>query len=162
MTIKLVGYDDATIGGTTGKNAFHLYNYTAVASGTCIEIRVKSSDSANIKVAIYADNNGEPGARLAKQDTSTPIIAGWNTIALESSCQIIIGNNYWIGFNADISKVGQDISTGKLRYKKATYSTFTFPDPAGTGFGSYTTTNGIIAGWGDEAAVSYVPKIIVV
>jgi hypothetical protein len=144
---KLVGYDDGTIDGQTDSENFVLYQFTAVTTGTCSQVRVKVSNSVNVKVAVYTDNAGEPGARLAKQDTSTACTIGWNRIALEDNCSIVSGTVYWLAFNSDATQVGYDLTAGVMRYKAGTYSTFTFPDPAGTGFTSTTNTIGFIAGW---------------
>ena len=153
MTVKLFGYDDGTIDNVTGGDYFCLYKYTAVASGTCSEIKVKVAASISIKAAVYADNSGEPGARLAKQDTPAACVTGWNTIALEANCSIVSGTDYWLAFISSAAQVGYDSAAGVMRYKAATYSTFTFPDPAGTGFTTLTSTNGFIAGWGVECTV---------
>jgi hypothetical protein len=104
-----------------------------------------------VKVGIYADSAGFPGARLAKQNTSTAVITGWNTVALEASCYLVSGTAYWLAFNSDASNIGYDLTTGPgFCYVIATYATFTFPDPAGTwGFPfPLTNTIGFIAGWG--------------
>jgi hypothetical protein len=147
MTIKLIGSDDGTIDLNHAAEYYCLCKYTANASGTCSEVRVKASGSVNIKVAVYTDNSGEPGARLAKQDTPAACSVGWNTVTLEANCVIAVGTNYWIAFNSSATQIGCDNAGGNLRYKAAAFSAFTFPDPAGTGFtsGAFTT---FIAGWG--------------
>jgi len=156
MTVKLVGHDDATAASYIGKDRFDLYKFTASVTGICTEVRIKCAGSGNIKVAVYADNAGEPGARLAKKDAATAVSLGWNTITLEASCSIVKGNAYWLAYCPDSNQGGYVIEAGVFRYKTVTYSTFTFPDPAGSGFDSATTINGLIAGWGiagyDETA----------
>ena len=151
MTYKLIGADDGDIDGSHAGGYFILIKFAAVSSGELSEIRVKCSDSGNLKVAIYADNAGEPGTRLAKLDTSTAVVAGWNTLALESSVAVVSGTSYWLAFISDAQSVGYDITTGDRRLKAATYATFAFPDPAGSGFDTYTTTIPFIAGWGFTA-----------
>jgi hypothetical protein len=147
MTVKLIGNDDGIIDLNHAGEYYCLCKYTANASGMCSEVKVKASGSVNVKVAVYADSAGEPGARLAKQDTPAACSADWNTVTLETNCAIVAGANYWIAFNSSATQVGCDNAGGVLRYKAASFSAFTFPDPAGAGFttGAFTT---FIAGGG--------------
>lgn len=150
MTEKLIGYDEGTVDGSVVNDYFCLYKFTAAAAGSCTEVRIKVSGNGSVKTAVYADNAGEPGARLAKQDTSMAVVAGWNTISLESPCNITADAVYWLAFNSSAQIVGYDLTAGISRYKAAAYGSFTFPDPAGTGFTPATNTVGFIAGWGIE------------
>lgn len=153
MTVKLIGTDDGTIDGAAGANLFLLQKHTAEVTGACSEVRVKCSDSCNIRVAVYADDAGEPGARLAKQDTGQACVAGWNTIALEASCNLVSGTVYWIATNCDQEYIGYDLTTGNYRYRTEAYADpFTFPAPAGTGFTTGTTVIFFLAGWGTPVA----------
>ena len=135
-TGKLIGSSvDPTL--TTGFGQyFWLVKYTAEATGLLSEIKIKSPGSYNVKVAVYADNAGEPGALLAKKNTSTAVVAGWNTIALENSCLVIQGTDYWEAVITENAILYYHASSTARRWKSATYSGFTFPDPAGTGFTS--------------------------
>jgi len=145
---KLLG-DDTTTPDYFIVGGYVLFiRYQAVASGTCNKIKVQSSGSGNVKVAVYADSAGEPGSRLAKQDTSTAVVAGLNTIPLEASCPIVSGTYYWIAAIADAQILGYlEAGTNPQRHKAGTFSTYTFPDPAGTGYD--TGTNLFIwSGWG--------------
>jgi hypothetical protein len=77
---------------------------------------------------------------------STPVVSGWNDITIASK-PVVKDNYYWLSYNSDV-KIGYYYSSGgTLRYKTATYSSFTFPDPAGSGFTSLS-SNGLLAGWG--------------
>jgi hypothetical protein len=149
---KLIGADDGTIVGTESANYMWGCKFTASATGTCNEVRIKVDGNCNVKVAVYANNAGEPGARLAKQDTSTACVTGWNIIPFETSFEIVNGTDYWLFENHDVKHFGYYSETRQSRYKAATYSTFTFPDPAGTGFSSYTAEGGYLAGWGTTVA----------
>ncbi len=148
MTHKLIGADDGTIDANGTNDYFLLQKFTAVFNGTLSEFRVKVSANVNVKAAVYADSAGEPGARLAKKDAGTACTAGWNTITLEGTCSIVSGTVYWLAVNFDAPQVGADSATGVYRYKVATYATWTFPDPAGTGFSSGTSYVHFFAGWG--------------
>jgi len=150
-TGKLLGHsgDQDTFDGYTA-SYFCLFKYTAEATGTLSEIRIKCSSAANIKVGFYDDSSGEPGSRLGKKDASTTVIAGWNTIALESSVSVTKDTVYWLAFNVDTdSSIRTDYYyTNPRRFKTATYSTFTFPDPAGAGFSGDNTAGALIQGYG--------------
>lgn len=150
--VKLVGNDDSAFGSYEPKNYFYLQKFSANATGTLKSLRVKVTGSCNIKIAIYADSSGEPGSLLASAG-ATACTSGWNTINV-SDVSITSGTNYWIGFDSDTLLYGVACvtnSSGKVvRSKSATYSTFTFPDPAGTGFSTTTSHDIGLAGWGEE------------
>src|SRR4030042_5761678 len=102
MTVKLIGADDATIDAHYLASYIALTKFTAVATGTCSEIRIKVDGNGNVKLSVYADNGSgtAPGARLAKQDNTSAVTTGWNTIALEASCSLVSGTVYWLGSNS--------------------------------------------------------------
>jgi len=156
-TVKLVGADDiATDSWCTGIY-FYLCTFTAVASGSMTGFRVKSTLAGNVKCALYADNAGEPGALITAMNTGQAVTAGqWNTLSFTST-PITNGVTYWLAVNTQGSPDYQQVlaktgATAYTRYKAVTYSTFTFPDPAGTGFSSW---NGYLmtAGWGETVVV---------
>jgi len=149
MSVKLVGQDDATAAGGEGAGYFILEKYTAVASGNMTEYRVKSSVAGNVKCAIYADSAGEPGALITAMNTGQAVAAGqWNTLTFTST-PITSGTVYWLAFNIDTNGAIDYLASGAgiERYKAASYPTFAFPDPAGSGFVS-ATFGELIAGWG--------------
>jgi hypothetical protein len=155
MTVKLIGADDGTIDGSFFAEYFVLCKFTASISGLCSEIRIKVSANGNVKVGLYADSGGAPGARLAKKDAGTAVTTGWNTISFEAACCLTSGTPYWLAFNTNLAIGGYSLNTGVTRYKTATYSTFTFPDPAGTGFTPNDAIFGFIAGWGGAILILY-------
>jgi len=150
MTIKLVGADDAS-GGNEWKDYFLLTKFTAVASGNMAEFRVKSAVSGYVKCALYADDSGEPGALITAMNTGQAVTGGgWETLSFTST-PITQGTVYWLAINISINGAVQYIgAAGVGRYKAATYGTFTFPDPAGSGFSSNAAVE-LIAGWGETA-----------
>ena len=151
MTVQLIGIATADpTSYSTGYNGLVLFfKFTASASGTLSAVNVKSYGNSVCKVAVYADNAGEPGARLAKQDTSTSVAEGWNTVNLEASCSVVNGTSYWLAIAANDSLYYKSTTSGPARrYKAVTYSTYTAPDPAGTGFTSDTNNTIGIQGWG--------------
>jgi len=148
-TGKLIGNSDAYNAGGAAPDYFLLFKHTAEYTGTLSEIRFYVGVAGNAKVGFYADNAGEPGARLAKRDTSTAVVVGWNTLTLESPCSVTKDSVYWLAFNIEsIVQYGVGTTAGPRRYKVATYSTFTFPDPAGSGFTADTVAPAMIQGWG--------------
>jgi len=132
-TGKLIGHNGQNENSAGGYGPyFVLLRYTAEAAGTLSEIRIKAKSSGNVKVGFYADNSGEPGARLAKKDASTAVVAGWNTITLESSVSIAKDTDYWLALALDTAWAAYEntLSGPQRRVKVITYSSFAFPDPA--------------------------------
>ena len=151
--VKLLGNGDLSWNDTQSPGYFELERFQAVKSGTLKSIRVYfyGSNGVGVKVAIYSDNSGSPNALLASG--SAKCNAGWNTISV-SDVAIVSGTYYWLGhvFQPDkYSWIYAKTSGGTALYKTATYSSFTFPNPAGTGFTNDTWTFAH-AGWGAESA----------
>lgn len=150
MATKLIGADDAT-GSNGTPHYFVLCRFQAVASGTMNEFRLKSGVSGNVKCAIYADSAGEPGALITAMNTGQAVTGGqWNTLTFTST-SITSGTYYWLAVCVDTVGAIQQIAGGTMRYKVGAYSTFTFPDPAGTGFTSAAYTY-LEAGWASVVA----------
>ena len=78
--------------------------------------------------------------------TSTPVVAGWNQISITST-PVTAGTAYWLAFISDSRCVGYIVPGGIGRYRSASYSGFTFPSSAGSGFSSWDGYH-LIAGWG--------------
>ncbi len=147
---RIIGPADQTnAAGGSAANFFQGCRYQALATGQITEFKVKVKTGGNIKIAIYADSAGEPGARLWHNSTGQACTTGWNTFTVSPALSITKDVFYWLMFNNDTSDFVANFSatSGTLRYKTATYSTFTFPDPAGTGFSSEAVTR-FLAGWG--------------
>jgi hypothetical protein len=150
MTVKLVGADDA-VGADPAANYFYLTKFTAIATGNMTEFRVKSKQGGYAKVALYADSGGEPAGLITAMGEQLVPDAGWQTLSFTST-PIISGTTYWLADCLMYAGIIQSTNaTGVRRYKAATYSTFTFPNPAGSGFDSMTTYYDLVAGWGTLA-----------
>ena len=145
MTTKLLGADDAT-GLDEVVGYFRLTRWQAVASGYITEFRVKAGASGYVKCALYQDNSGQPGALITAMNTGQAVVAGWNTLSFTSTW-VSSGVPYWLAICFDVQGAVRYINGGTYRYKAATYSTFTFPDPAGSGFTSGPYSD-LTAGWG--------------
>jgi hypothetical protein len=130
------------------KNYFRLVKFTAEATGTVTEIKVYGTANGNVKIAAYADNSGEPGALIVANNTGQAVTANqWNTLTI-TQFSVVKDTLYWLAVNMDTDYAMTAASSGGVtRYKSATYSSFNFPDPAGSGFTS-STKNYDMAGWG--------------
>ena len=136
--------------GNHGANYVCYCKFTAVKTGTVNEFKVYSLASGNVKVAIYADSAGEPGNKITGNDDSQAVTLNqWNTLAIADT-PVVNDTVYWLGVNADTDGATSWLSRtgGVRRYKAATYSTFTWPDAAGTGFTSTANYDQALAGWG--------------
>ena len=61
-----------------------------------INVYVDSGNRAtNLVAAIYANNNGHPGSRLATGSVSSPKAGAWNTVNVGSAA-VTAGKTYWI------------------------------------------------------------------
>ncbi len=133
-----------------GLDYFDLIQYKATSSGIINDFRVKTSGSGHVKVAVYADSSGAPGALLSRSDNAgTAVSAGWNNISIDETT-ITKDNYYWLAFDADANIVCYNYSSSwPLSWygKTAIYSSFTFPQTAGTGFGTWTGYAAAVSAW---------------
>jgi hypothetical protein len=136
-TQKLLGADlDTSSSGNNFSNYVSLCKFTAEATGSVTSIGVKCSGNGNVKVAIYADNSGQPGSLLNAVNTSTPVSSGWNAITIPTTA-ITIGTSYWLAVACDSSGVlYYHAGDGTQQYKAISFSAYTFPNPAGSGYSS--------------------------
>jgi hypothetical protein len=149
IPVKLIGVDASTPSSAAYPGSyFFLYRFQAAETGNIVTFKIKASGPGNVKAAIYADNAGEPGSLLNAVNTDSPVVTGWNDITITST-PVVSGNYYWLSYVSDSAIGCYQSATGTLRYKaNMTYSSFTFPSSAGTGFSSLTTSIGLLAGWG--------------
>jgi len=143
--VQLLGSTSDWIDGSAVSNYFWGNRWQAALSGTLKQIRCFTTGNVNVKVAIYADNAGEPSTRLA-YTSGNALTTGENFINM-SDVSIVAGNYYWLAENNDGSKFGGQAG-GASRIKAATYSTYTFPNPAGSGYSVYICEL-CISGWGE-------------
>lgn len=144
---KLIGQDDQTISASVAANYHWTDKFTAVATGIMDRFRIKCSGSGNVKVAVYADSAGSPGALLNAVNTGQAVVAGWNEIVFPAT-QITQGTSYWLSLISDAMIAGYWNQAGNTRkYKSVAYAGFTFPDPAGSFDGQFTDVPDLTAGW---------------
>jgi hypothetical protein len=104
--------------------------------GQVAYIWVKVSKAGEVKVALYADNNGVPGALLGRSAKAT-VKPGWNSIWLLYRVDIIMNRSYWIGFigNVDTGMFYYGpLASGINLYRPAAYANWSWPSQAGTGW----------------------------
>ena len=145
---KLIGADDAASYGAATPGNMYLERWTASTSGTVSTIRVKGTANGAVKVAIYADSGGQPGALLGYQNASTPISSGWTTVTLAQTAAVTAGTAYWLATASGTPCIGFVYPVSAIGYwKPITYNTFTFSSNP-SGLTSQSTWYIQAAGWG--------------
>jgi hypothetical protein len=148
---KLIGVAaDAIATGTAGScTNVMMQRFLATATGSITEFKVKASASGNVKVAIYSDSSGQPNSRLAAV-SSTPVTTGWNTIPVTSSIDVTSGAYYWLAVVSDSCNIYYHFSdpSANTVWKPSNYSSWNFPDPAGSGWNLQPGSTHFIAAWG--------------
>ena len=130
-----LGYDDETDYSTDQP---HTPNYLSGVGPYCapddsvaysVEFYSASTNANGVlKCAIYLDNDGTPGLKLAETEAITGIITGWNTCDFSENVQIHDNESYWIVYltNAYLNlryKTDLDYSI-----KQFGFSSLDFPD----------------------------------
>lgn len=151
QTQILVGADTGTTatGGSGVCSNVVMQRFLATAAGSITEIKVKANASGNVKVAIYDGNAGSPTTRRSYNDSSIPVTAGWNTIAIPSA-SITSGTYYWLAVVSDSCNIYYQANdpSANACWKSTTYSSWAWPGSAGSGWNTQTGYTYFIAGWG--------------
>lgn len=146
-TFRLVGTTNDE-GLVSNDDTVQLVKHTAEASGLITEFKVYSTANGNVKVAIYSDDNGEPGTRLTYNDTGQAVSSGqWNTLSIPE-LEVTSGTVYWLAAICDTDdSLARYVDAGQVRRNKSEeYDTFGWPT---TLSGLSNASNGIsLAGWG--------------
>lgn len=143
---KLIGEDDETPDGTVFQDYIWADKFTASVTGAMDQFRIKVDGSGNVKVAVYADDDGEPGALLNAVNAGQAVTAGWNTISFPDT-SLTSGTAYWLAFITDVRITCRYTSAGKVkRYKVQAYAGYSFEDPA-PDMSNMDGYPDIIAGW---------------
>jgi hypothetical protein len=133
--------------GTTNLN-LNMFQLNKFTTSTVVinKIKVYCLVNGNVKVAVYEDDDGEPGALVVANNTGQAVTSGqWNTLEIDSMC--LEAGDYWLAAIADTTgAISRNAGASTRRCQTVTYATFSFPDPAGTGF-TPVTTEMSIAGW---------------
>lgn len=114
-----------------------LSNCIAPVSTNVIGMAIRTVVDGNVKVNVYSDDSGSPDALLASNDSGAAVSSGQYTlIPFSSAFEITKNDELWGGTNGSIDGAIAYVNDGigEWIYKTSTYSTFTAPDPAGTGW----------------------------
>jgi hypothetical protein len=160
---KLLGVDDTeSLVSSTSSDTFLLARFQAGTSGSMTNFHVRCSDPDRVKLAVYADSGGAPGAKLGAADTpDQAVVPGWNTLNFPAT-SITNNSYYWLAAISDNSTIGVGTlsSTNNKRYKTALYSSFTFPNPAGSGFTiENNASQYLFAGWSGDQEFIFVMSV---
>lgn len=99
--------------------------------------------SGNIRLGLYRDNNGRPGAKVAEA-SSVAAVVGWNTRPVTAS---LTAGTYWLVFELSSNAArGRLTNSGTAIYASQAYGTLPATFPAGTlvgntSFSFYMTVN---------------------
>jgi hypothetical protein len=100
-------------------------------------------------VAIYSDSSGNPSTLLAANNTDTAVTAGWNNITI-SSTTVTSGTYYWLAVVSSAYNICYMATSGaSCLYQPVTYSSWTYPSSAGSGWATQTGYTYFLAGWGN-------------
>jgi hypothetical protein len=136
MSEFLVG--EASVGLTDRADGFAFARkFTVEVTGLLTQIRFYSRKAGYVKAAVYADNGGSPGNRLAKQDAAQECIADqFNFVDLESAIPVTLGQIVWLCGNCSADGViSSYIDTGGIdEYYVSNFAGHTWPEtwPGGT------------------------------
>ena len=147
---RVIGSANVSTDASSMEEHFTLNRFQADYSSTITQIKVDLAGNSLVKVAIYADQGGEPGALL--NAVNEPQACGdiWCTIYFPPTT-VTQGTYYWLAFLIESARMGYHTdpsAINTIRYKSAGFGGFTFPNPAGTGFSSTGGYYFLIAGWG--------------
>ncbi|MCX6008632.1 MAG: putative Ig domain-containing protein [Chloroflexi bacterium] len=148
---RLIGADDASSTYFSSGPIVILCRFQATSTGKVTEFRVKIWQAGSAKVAIYADASGVPGARLSYNNTAQDTVSGWNTLSIPE-LNVTKDTYYWLAVAA--TGYGQVYASGGPPAKSSpiTFSSYTWPDPAGSFENSWNHTL-MYAGWGGTVAL---------
>jgi len=132
--------------GRTGGNTAVFCRFAATSSTTVSKIKLVAYGADNAKVAIYSDVGMSPSARLAVNNTLTPITLGENTITLASPLAITSGTYYWLACWTQYPTFYLSSDSGLWVFTD-TSSTYDFP----------ATVTGTTIGAGNRGQISAIP-----
>jgi len=139
--------------GTTMSNSVSATRYqmtgqngTVTSMSISIASPVSASPNDQFQVAIYADNNGTPGALIASSGSQTIVPDAWNTTSI--SAPVMANMYYWLAYNTN----GLAANTNNLRYDAGgATSTWITSAP----FGTWPATFGPIGGTSSYSSSMY-------
>jgi hypothetical protein len=122
-------------------------NATVTSMSVFIASPVSPVPNNQFQVAIYADNNGAPGALLASSVSQTIVPDAWNTVPINA---VVLANNYyWLAYNTN----GLTGNVNNLRYDTGGASTTW---TGSTTFGTWPAPFAPIGGFASNSQSMYV------
>lgn len=121
---QLIGFngEGTTVDECEDDIDFNRFKATADGKATRIRIKAKNAISGKVSCAIYADNNGKIGTKLAVTEEKSDITAGWNELVLKKPQQIKKEEFYYLVVWSNDVKFkmcagpGEGLYTGSLKY----------------------------------------------
>jgi lipopolysaccharide transport system ATP-binding protein len=147
---KIIGAGEGdSIDAICSANYFHLMSFTANETKNLHELLIRCVSPGYVKLAIYANDGGEPGLLINAVDIRIPVLSGWNAIPFPATA-IVAGEQYWLAYCSNDNVVGAQkaASESNRRFKPVDFKAFSFPSPAGSDFIRDTTYCDLIAGRG--------------
>ena len=148
MAVVYFGQNDNGNGSgsrTSGYLKGCLFENTA-GNGTLTEVGINlaANLTGNIKIGVYADNSGSPGARLLDCGELVNPITGWNLLT-GLSLSVTAGTYYWLAWVNSAAATVYHNTTYNLSWKSTTYAA-ELTDPFGTVGGTQAVRTSIRAG----------------
>ena len=135
-----------TSNDVSGANDLNVWRFQGISSFTANSMRINlaSGLTGRMKLAIYADNNGSPGALLMTTNEVINPASGWVTFSLTSGYAITSGSYYWLAAWSNVNYIPKCRTTGgTARYIVRTYGTW--PNPLSGTIGPYSNSESIYA-----------------
>lgn len=131
-------FGHAVVGGLIDTGAFNYVNAwrfvmpnesgTASSLSVYINSPVSAAPNNQFQVAVYADQNGVPGALLASTASRAIVADSWNTVPLTVALQPNVA--YWLGYNTNAaSAAGNNVrldagAIGQMAWRAQTFGTW--------------------------------------
>jgi hypothetical protein len=95
---SVFGSTQITPSGTYGSNTIYATKFTADRDGYILDIGMYVANTTDVKVAIYADFDGEPDTKLCDNSDGTPLVgsSSWKKVTLSSPIYVSEGTDYWL------------------------------------------------------------------
>lgn len=105
-------------GDSLSGTASEAFRYESPVAGTATAVVLYLTSSSGAKVALYAESEGKPSARLATGQVGSNTAKTWVSISLESSVSIAKGTHYWIALAPNGAKINFRVHalTGETDY----------------------------------------------
>lgn len=154
-----------TAGGSAdffGDGEAALSRFQCSSSGTVDTLSFNQTISGftQLRLAIYADSAGVPGALLGTSAFTTDQTAGIKSLALTPTVAVTSGTFYWLGIMGTNGSPNYTAAAGSgERHKSVGAGATAFPDPWG-GADSTGSNTLPVAGEGTAAGASEIPILV--